>query len=523
MGLESLVSLIQASAAVILTFETNAVIHRNLGQFTGWIVVDLGMWLILVGADYVANILIARNTQLVDTDIRRDLSTGIANLTSDEFAKRTPDVYVSWLNNDLTLINSQGMQVFFQLIECVALVIMTTSYLVIFHWTLLVTAAIGFLAITFVPRLATRRLTQQSRHVTKANERFVTQVQNTLAGFATLTSFHRRSQIITRNVRASQKLQRANVAYARQKATVDVLSTTVSIVSQMAITVVTALLVITGHLTAGTIMSTGSLAGELFSALQVMSSSWVELKSVQPIFDKYKVLKRASTFMGDRPFAATARPELELDHVMVRHAQQTWLATTTLRVPFWSKVRVSGPSGSGKSTLMRVVTGNQAITAGQVRWRPVPDSPDGAGNSYVAYVPQKAFIFQGTVRDNLTLGRQLPDTALLRALTVVGLAHKIDQLPQRLETVIAESDARLSGGEQQRLALARVLLTDAPVIILDESTANVDAVTANRIERYFLTQPNRTVWIVSHAHHPEVDQFYTLSVNLGMSTQTQVS
>jgi ABC-type transport system involved in cytochrome bd biosynthesis fused ATPase/permease subunit len=151
---------------------------------------------------------------------------------------------------------------------------------------------------------------------------------------------------------------------------------------------------------------------------------------------------------------------------------------------------------SRKTTLASIIAGFQPATTGSTV---VTGTDQGVKLSeLVLYVPQAPYILNQSVRDNLTLGRKFPDERLNAILEEVGLADTINKLLSKLDTLVGGNDAVLSGGERQRLALARALLVEAPIVILDESTSNVDEQTAIQIDKLFLDDPQKTVLYISH-------------------------
>jgi ATP-binding cassette subfamily C protein CydD len=152
------------------------------------------------------------------------------------------------------------------------------------------------------------------------------------------------------------------------------------------------------------------------------------------------------------------------------------VAGLTLRVEAGEVVALTGASGCGKSTALAAVLGflqpeRGRLLVGEDPAVELSDADPDAWRSRVAYVPQRPHLFAGTVAENIRLGRpDAPDTAVARA---AELAH----LGLELSTLVGEQGATLSAGQRQRLALARAFLRDAPVVVLDEPTANLDGET----------------------------------------------
>jgi ATP-binding cassette subfamily C protein CydD len=166
------------------------------------------------------------------------------------------------------------------------------------------------------------------------------------------------------------------------------------------------------------------------------------------------------------------------------------------------KVALVGPSGAGKSTvaylLLRFVEPNQGVIT--VGGRPLGELSPAAWREHVAWVPQEPYLFYGTIAENIRLAR--PDANLDEVAWAARQAHAhafIEALPQGYDTTVGERGARLSGGEAQRIALARAFLKDAPLLILDEATANLDpeieAQVQEAIERLL---QGRTALVIAH-------------------------
>jgi len=166
------------------------------------------------------------------------------------------------------------------------------------------------------------------------------------------------------------------------------------------------------------------------------------------------------------------------------------------------KLALVGPSGAGKTTaaylLLRFIEPDQVIIT--VGGRPLSEFSPPAWREQVAWVPQNPYLFYGTVADNIRLAR--PDAGLDQVIHAARQANAhlfIDALPQGYDTVIGERGSRLSGGEAQRIALARAFLTGAPLLILDEATANLDPYTEALIQEATASLlRDRTALIIAH-------------------------
>jgi ATP-binding cassette subfamily C protein CydC len=174
----------------------------------------------------------------------------------------------------------------------------------------------------------------------------------------------------------------------------------------------------------------------------------------------------------------------------------------TLDIPAGTRIAVLGPSGSGKSTLAALALRLAAPQSGEILLgdTDIADLPAAALHRRIAYLSQATHLFDDTIRHNLLLGRPAAtEHDLWDALDRAALGDTVRALPDGLDTWLGESGAQLSGGQGRRVALARTLLSEAPILILDEPCAGLDAET----ERAFLTtlyaeSAGRTVILIAH-------------------------
>jgi len=183
-------------------------------------------------------------------------------------------------------------------------------------------------------------------------------------------------------------------------------------------------------------------------------------------------------------------------------AARAALQNVTLAVPAGRTTALVGTIGGGKSTLLALLGRLYDPPRGTVRVEglDVLDLTQADLRAHVVQVPQTAFVFSATVRANLALGRPSAlESELWAALEIAELAQDVRELPQGLDTLLGERGHSVSGGQRQRLTLARALLLDPPVLVLDDPLSAVDTETEARILRNLDVQrPGRTTLMVSH-------------------------
>lgn len=209
--------------------------------------------------------------------------------------------------------------------------------------------------------------------------------------------------------------------------------------------------------------------------------------------------KQARERVGIRP----APPELRVEHVSFRYpgTSRDVLRDLSLVVPGGQRLAILGRSGSGKSTLASLVRGDLVPRTGTVTLGDVPAHTLGDDVArLVGVIQQRTYLFNTTLLENLRVGNpQASEEQAWEALEQVGLGPMAHRLPQGLATIVDEAGLRFSGGERHRVALARVLLQDAPVVLLDEPTVGLDPLTEHELLRTLLTAlEGRTIVMISH-------------------------
>ena len=162
----------------------------------------------------------------------------------------------------------------------------------------------------------------------------------------------------------------------------------------------------------------------------------------------------------------------------------------------------TGLSGSGKSTILNLIARFWDIESGQVRigGADIRQIEAEQLNANVTMVFQNVYLFAGTIRDNIALGKDGATDAEIEAAAKAAQAHEfITKLPQGYETEIGEGGSTLSGGERQRLSIARAILKDAPIVLLDEATAAIDPTNERAIQFAFAELvKDKTLIVVAH-------------------------
>jgi len=239
-----------------------------------------------------------------------------------------------------------------------------------------------------------------------------------------------------------------------------------------------------------------------------------------------KAAKVPSGESGELSEAALRENDIVFRNVSYTYpgAAEPALDRLTCTFPAGKTTAVTGPNGSGKSTMINLLLRfmepeDGAVTVGET---PISSISMNGWLKHLSWVPQHPFLFNATIRENLLLAKEsASDGELLDALSLAGLDDLLKTLPEGLSTSLGEQGTRFSGGEAQRLALARAFLKNAPVQVLDEPTSNTDPL----LERSLRTTLNRlmegrTVIIIAHRQETIRSAHQTIVLQDGTVTES---
>lgn len=264
-------------------------------------------------------------------------------------------------------------------------------------------------------------------------------------------------------------------------------------------------LVMTGKISVGQMIAFNVLLGYFSSPIENMINLQIKLQSariantrlnevylVDSEFENNGELSEGSFLDGDISFEKLS--------YKYGYGRDT-LSDINLTIKKGSKVSLVGASGSGKTTLAKMIVNFYEPIQGLIRLNgyDLKDIDKTVLRQHINYLPQQAYVFSGTIMDNLTLGakKDINQEDIIRACEIAEIHSDIEQMPLGYQTELSDGTG-VSGGQKQRIALARALLTQAPVLILDEATSSLDVLTEKKIVNNLMAMTNKTIVFVAH-------------------------
>ncbi|MER2058858.1 MAG: ATP-binding cassette domain-containing protein, partial [Niallia sp.] len=205
-----------------------------------------------------------------------------------------------------------------------------------------------------------------------------------------------------------------------------------------------------------------------------------------------------------RPMIDTNKVDIQVNQISYRYDREQALSLTNvcLDIPQGKKIALIGRSGAGKSTLLKLIQGVIQPTSGSITYNGESTASfQEDTSSLISVLNQTPHLFATTLRNNILLGvEEATEEELAKAIKLAQLEDLVSALPKGLDTFMEESGQRFSGGERQRVALARILLQKTPIVLMDEPNASLDPKTEKDLLRTIFSSLNgkTLIWITHH-------------------------
>ena len=330
-------------------------------------------------------------------------------------------------------------------------------------------------------------------------------LHDNLSGIRQIKSFVREKEEHARFNRMSDKLRHATLVVMRVWAIYHPSMYLAGSLGIVLIVAVGAKIVLSGAMQLGDLVAFLMLTGFLYEPIgrlhqlnQLMQAGRAAGERVFEIIDT-----PIEPGWTDGKHVARIAGDIRYENVSFSYAEGlTALNQVSLHASPGETVALVGATGAGKSTLVNLLTRFYELSSGKIYIdeRPIQEYGLRGLREAIGVVTQESFLFNGSIRENLLMGRpEASDADLWRAVDAANARAFIERLPEKLESVVGERGVKLSVGEKQRLSIARALLKDPPILILDEATASVDTATERLIQQALENlMSNRTSIVIAH-------------------------
>jgi ABC-type transport system involved in Fe-S cluster assembly fused permease/ATPase subunit len=390
----------------------------------------------------------------------------------------------------------------------------------LYVWVVAVTV-IAYVGFTY---WATERRINIRRDMNDADNDAGTKAIDSLLNFETVKYFGNEKHEADRYDGA---MARYEIAAVRTWVSLAVLNAGQAIIYSIGLTIVMVMAareILSGTLTIGDFVMVNALMIQLYMPLNFIGSSYREIKQGLIDVEGMFSILRENTAIADRPGARAFVPdkgEIAFDNVHFAYDEERpILRGVSFHVPAGKTVAIVGPSGAGKSTISRLIFRFYDVTSGTVSidGQDIRTVTQESLRRALGMVPQDTVLFNDTIRYNIAYGRPgASEQDIVEAARLAQIHDFVMSLPLGYETVVGERGLKLSGGEKQRVSIARTILKGPPILVLDEATSALDTFTEQEIQSALKhVSRDRTTVVIAHRLSTVVDADEIIVLDKGL-------
>jgi ATP-binding cassette subfamily B protein len=452
-----------------------------------------------------------RLAQRVQHDLRLDAYNRIQQREIAFFEEHRLGEILAMLNDDVNQLERFLNTGFNELVQILVLCVFSTAVMLPLSWRL---TLVGMGPIPFIlwgSLIYQRRIAPRYRRMRAAVGGLAARLENNIAGIQVIQSFTAEAFETERVRRASAEYRQANFEAIRLAAVYVPLIRMLIVLGFAGVLLVGSYWVLegTGSITAGQLVLFAMMTERLLWPLTRLGTTLDD-------YERARASARRTFGLLDTPPAIAdpahphqlgrARGEVVFDEVEFRYPRgagvRPVLAGLSFRIAPGETLGIAGPTGAGKSTVVKLLLRFYDVSGGAVRLdgRDLRQLGLEELRRNIGLVSQDVYLFHGTIRDNIAYRtHDVPLGEVVRAAELAQLHGFVSSLPLGYDTLVGERGVKLSGGQRQRLSIARAILKDAPILVLDEATSSVDTETERAIQQslHRLTR-GRTALIIAH-------------------------
>lgn len=439
------------------------------------------------------------------------------------FSGENSSLYISALSNDAATIETSYLSNVFVIAENSAICL--GALVLMFHYSPLLTILSIILALLpLAVSLCTGDLVAKAeKAVSDKNETYMSTLRDSLVGFSVIRSFRAEAQMCRIFSATVKEVTDAKTFRKKMSILVSGLGATSGTILQFSIFLIGAHLSLNGHgLSAGSVLVFVQLLNFVINPITTIPQALAEIKASTALIEKVaRALERNVRHEGGAHkkelVTGITLEELSFGY----EKEKPVLQNLSFSFEAGKSYAIVGSSGSGKSTLLDLLMASHDGYTGSIRYDETELQQLSSESLYemVSVVQQNVFIFNASVRDNITMFSDFPKAEVDRAVEMSGLSDLISERGE--DHLCGENGNGLSGGEKQRISIARSLLKKSQVLLVDEATASLDAQTAFQVSNAILDLNGLTRIVVTHALDESLLKRYDCVLTLKNGTITE--
>lgn len=441
-------------------------------------------------------------------EIRKQAFDKIVNMNYREFSKQSKEVYISHLIND---INTFENNFFINLLNVIFMgATYSVSFIVLLCLDFKLAIAMFMISVALfgVSKLFSHKTDALQENVSEYNEKFTLESSNTFNGLEILKLNNIETKFLDKTLSAINKVEHKKLqfnVYSELQRSI-IMFSGYAILMGVLVYMVFTMPVATGI---AKLLFTFQMCNNMIFPLIEILPRFNVMKSSVKIYDKITQHEESSDTQTIREEAFLFNEHISVENLEFSYEKQQILRKASFNIEKGKKYLIKGVSGTGKSTLIKLLSMIYEDYKGMIKVDGVDyrDIKETSFNDQVAFIYQDVFLFEDSIRNNISLYKDLPEDQIQEAVRLAGLEEFINEQEKGLDTLLMENGKNLSGGQRQRISIARAIAKRATILFVDEGTSALNEEIGRQIESTFLNL-DATVVAISHRYYAGVTEQY---------------
>ena len=429
--------------------------------------------------------------------LKRDIFESITKRGYIQYKMLPQGEYIAKYTNEADTIKARRFQMLPLFWDILFKIIFVSIALFVLDWRIAL-ITIGLLTTPlYIPKLIEKRLQTAQTEYLKSMETNLAKVNDWLSGFEIIKNFSIERKIISKFDEVNDLTMRKLLRDMTLGAVSQLITTSISYLSYFVVLVFAIWLVLKGDFSAGNFFVAIGMIDQLSYPLISLAEIIRQLVAIKPSCRAMEAfITEGNTKSDGKSLTELIDSICYQDVTFGYEEEKPILHHFSFEAQKGKRYLIKGPSGCGKTTAVNLLLRYFDVSGGSIQIDGVPISDYSSTYDCITVVRQEAVLVHDSLRNNLTMYQEISDDTLIEMLNSLGLNEFANK--DALDQEITEHGANLSGGEKKRICLARALLRDTSVLILDEPLANLDDATAGKIEDLLLSIKGKLMLVVSH-------------------------
>ena len=497
----SLVALTSICFDFMMGFIVDIFSSGQTERFIPIIALSIGLIITMFLAEYIDGLVMSKYIKNTVNYLRTDIFSKIIDKDIKDFSLDNSGKYISILYNDIKIIEDNFLNNIFQVIA--SILSFSISIAVLFYISPVVVIFIVFFGVLgfIIPNALSKKLVIAKNDYSTNLEEITSVTKDLFSGFEVIKGFN-----ISKKINEVFKYNSNNVETSKRKysiieAIIRGFSISFSVTIYLGVLILGGYLMYHDRITVGTAIIIIQLSTHIVGPVKTSISLINQIKSVSLIAKKIEDILKSYSEDIEENNLENFKNCIEINNLTFSYNEER-KAIDNINLTFEKnkKYAIVGESGCGKSTLIKLLMRYYNDYEGSIKIDDNDLKSIYSSDLYknMSMIQQNVFMFDDTIKENIKLFANYSDEKVIKACKRSGIYNLIERLPNGIDSLVGENGSKLSGGEKQRIAIARSLINDTQILILDESTSALDNETAYNLESSLLELDDLTLIVVTH-------------------------